>query len=485
MQDMVVLLNYDGKASRSIARKLRAEGFYCKVLPTHCEVDVAALQEARGVIVVGGTTGEPIDCSQLAQLWQMKVPMLSLGDAALSCCEALGGALTDKTSTPSVVAVTYAEGNPIVEEIADGERYLPNMRYLLPCEECKPIASAADGVLGFCREDQACYAFAFQIENNDPDGSQLLVNFCQKICECTPWWSEETFVERAVADLERCSDGGEALCAISGGVDSAVAAVLGRQALGERLHCLFVDTGLLREGERQQVLRMFREEMDIPVTCIDASAEFLAALEGVSDPIEKDRIVFANLRAIIRREVSQLPQVRMIIQGTNYTDTLDSTPPFQLEGSRIRIVEPVRELFKDEIRCVAEVLHMPAEICRRQPFPGSGLATRMMQAVTKERLSILRRADAIFQEEIEQSGQNKRLWQYFAVHCEDPDPSRDGCFIVLRAVQSAEGDTGVAARLPVDLTERTTERIMQELPQVSRVLYDLTPSRSYARMSSM
>lgn len=485
MRDMVVLINLDGRASRSMARKLRAEGVYCKVLPAETTAEEIAAQEALGVILVGGESGEAVSCSALPDLLDTGLPVLAMGNAALGLCLALNGSLSVNTESAGAVQVHYTGEDPILRDVEDGERYLPACRYLAPPAMAQNLALGEGGILGFRAGEQPVYALAFQPENNDPDGTRLLLNFCCNVCGCTLWWNDRAFIERATQELARCAGDSEALCAISGGVDSGVCAMLGNLALGSRLHCIFVDTGLLREDEADRVMRQFQEEMGVPVTRIDAQEEFLTALADVVDPCEKERIIFAHLRAILRREVSQRPNVRMIIQGTNYSDTLDSAPPMQLEnqGAHVRIAEPVRELFKDEIRLVGEELGMPAAICRRQPFPGSGLAMRIMQAVTPERLAVLRKADAIFRQEIEDAGQNKRLWQYYATLCEDPVPGVDGCIIILRAVLATEGDTAVAARLPVDLTERTTERILSSLPQVTRVLYDLTPSRIYARIS--
>lgn len=483
MRDMVVLINLDGRASRSMARKLRAEGVYCKVLPADTGVEELLAQEMLGVMLVGGESGEPAHYPQVEKLLAADLPVLAMGDAALGLCLALGGSLGEKADAPHVVQVRYSGDAKLLDEVLDGERYLPACRYMAPPASGNSLALGEGGILGFRAGDKPVYALAFQTENNDPDGTRLLLNFCREVCGCTLWWSDQAFVERAVQELERCAGDGEALCALSGGVDSGVSAVLGNLAIGGRLHCIFVDTGLLRKGEADRVMAFFRDEIGLEVKRIDAQAEFLSALADVVDPAEKERIIFALLRAIIRREMAQYPNVRMIIQGTNYSDTLDAEPPMQLEnqGAHVRIAEPVRELFKDEIRHAAEELRMPAAICRRQPFPGSGLALRIMQAVTPERLEILREADAIFREEIEQAGQGKRLWQYYATLSEDPVPGVDGCIITLRAIQAAEGGVGVAARLPVDLTERTSERILALLPRVHRVLYDLTPSRTYAQ----
>ena len=482
MRDMMVIINLDGRASRSMAQKLRAEHIYCRILPAETAAgDIAAL-DPQGIVLAGGETGEAPEYPAAAELLESGLPMLAMGDAALTLCCALGGSLGEKAAEAGVVQVRYAGDDTLLREVEDGERYLPACRFMAPPASAEPIALADGGILGFRSGARPIYALAFQTERNDPDGTQLLMNFCCEVCGCTLWWSDQAFIDHAIQELERLSDGGEALCAISGGVDSGVCALLGSRALGSRLHCIFIDTGLLRDNEGDQVISFFQDEVGLEVQRINAAEEFLTALEGVTDPGEKEKIIFAHLRAILRREIGRYPQVRLLLQGTNYSDTLDEEPPVPMEnqGARVRIAEPVRELFKEEIRHVAEALDMPKAICRRQSFPGSGLALRIIPAVTPERLEVLRIADSVFLDEIETAGQNRRLLKYFATLAADPMPGSGQYIVILRAVAAADGDTAVAARLPADLMERTTERILAALPQVSRVMYDLTPSRDYS-----
>jgi len=260
-------------------------------------------------------------------------------------------------------------------------------------------------------------------------------------------------------------------------VDSGVTALLGYLALGQKLHCIFVDTGFLRQGEADEVMDAFQTQLGLNVRRVDARAEFLLALKAVSDPGEKERIIRSLLREILRREADALPNVKLILRGTNYADTI--APEDASAPDAIPVIEPVRELFKDEIRHVGESLGMPPIITGRQPFPGSGLATRIMATITAERLDILRTADAIFRREIEAAGLQKRLWQYYAALSVSPLPG-GGLIMVLRAVQPSEGGAGLPARLPFDLLERVTADITRECPDVQRVFYDCTPSRSYA-----
>ena len=272
---------------------------------------------------------------------------------------------------------------------------------------------------------------------------------------------------------------GRALNLLSGGIDSGVCAVLGNLAIGHKLHCIFIDTGLLRKNESEQVMAYYHDNLGLNLRRIDAREEFLTALAGVSDPAEKERIVTERLMSILSREAAAIDDIRLVIQGTNVTDTL-YRPHTGSTIDGLPIIEPVRELFKDEIRQVGQELGMPAVLVNRQPFPGSGLASRIMADVTAERLDILREADDIFRHDVEDSNQNKRLWQYFAALALSPFP--DGGYVVtLRAVQTAEGAAGNTARFTADLLERVTAHILAQCPKVQRVFYDLTPSKSYKR----
>lgn len=482
MRDMVAIINLDGTASRSMTRKLRAEHIFCKILPADVTAEELLAQEAMGVLLAGGETGEAPAIPQLEALVACGLPMLAMGDAALTVADQLGGMLGLKSDEPQVPQVHYDEDDPLFRGVEDGERYLKAMRTLFPGEGMTTIALAEEGALGVKLDDKPVYALAFQAEQNDPDGMQMLLNFCTDVCGCTLWWSNEAFMARAEEEIRRIADGGEAICALSGGVDSGVCALLGHRALGQKLHCIFVDTGLLRKDEGDQVIAFYRDQMGLNLKRIDAREQFLTALAGVRSSAEKEQIIFSLLTDILEKEIAALPDVRVILQGTNYSDALSAptTHPLPAAKDTVQLVEPVRELFKDEIRRVAEYLDLPSVMIQRQPFPGSGLALRILGDVTEDNLHILREADAILREEIEQSGQNKRLWQYFATLATDPT-CPDHCVIILRAVQASEGGPATASRLPYDLLERVCEQV-RLLPRVSRVMYDLTPSDNYAHI---
>ncbi|MDD6050547.1 MAG: hypothetical protein PUC00_04665 [Clostridiales bacterium] len=481
MHDDVILVNLEDSVCYALARRLRAEHIYCRIMPATTTADELLRQEPRGVILARGCSGQPVAFPRMMDYLQTGLPMLCLGDAALTLCQTLGGEIAAESES-GVVSVAFDHGESLFEGVEDGERYLPLCRRMVFGPEQGDIcATANDAVVGFHARQRDVWGLAFPLERNDPATAHLLVNFSRDKCGCTPWWTEQAFIDQAVESIREAAADGDALCALSGGVDSGVSALLGYQALGQRLHCIFVDTGLLREGEADEVMAAYQGEMGLNVRRIDARAECLLALGAQSDPDEKARIIHDVLQGIVRREAQALPGIHLILLGTNYADTpLDVSDGDY--GPGIQVLEPVKELFKDEIRHVGEMLGLPGTMTSRQPFPGSGLACRVMTSVTAERLAVLRTADAIFRREVEDAGLNRRLWQYYAALALSPLP-QGGLMVILRAVQSAEGGAGMPARIPSDLLERVTAEIMRECPDVERVFYDCTPSKSYARQA--
>ena len=481
MQDYVILINLDDRMCHALARRLRADGIYCRIMPGDATADEVLQADPRGVILATGFSGRNAPFPLMMDYLQTGLPMLCLGDTALTLCCALGGEVSPALEG-GIVSVAFDQEDALFDGVEDGERFLPECRSMIfTGDQGDVCAAAGEAVVGLRVRQRDVWGLAIPLERNDPSAAQLMMNFCREKCGCTQWWTERTFIEQAKDAIIAAADGNDALCALSGGVDSGVCALLGNLALGQRLHCLFVDTGLLRENEAEEVMEAYQQQVGLNVRRVDARAEFLLALRGVTDPGEKERIIRALLRDILRREANALPGVKLILRGTNYADT-PSPEDNAMFPAHLTVIEPVRELFKDEIRHVGESLGLPPAMTSRQPFPGSGLANRIMAAVTAERLDVLRQVDAIFRRSIEEAGLHRRLWQYFAALAVSPLPG-GGLMIILRAVQAVEGGSGMPARLPSDLLERATEEIMQRCPDVQRVFYDCTPSKTYARLA--
>ena len=478
MRDQVLVLNFDDAASRAVARKLRSDRIFCKIVPGNASLEELQAQEPLGLLLAGGVTGR-LPQGLDGRVTQCGLPVLALGDAALQLLTALGGEVGDPALQGAVTGLRCQEC-PLLSGIENGERLLPCAREIQLPEAVKPVCFAQEIVVGFAHESLPLYGIQFEVEQNDPEGSLILRNFAQKICGCSPWWDDDAFIARAVEEIHRVVGGGRALCAMTGGLDSGVSALLAFKALGSHLTCIFVDTGLLREHEGDDFMAYYRDTLGMDVIRVHAQNRFMEALRGVEKPDEKRDVIGALIRRILLEEQERLGAFTSLIRGTSYNDVMfgkqDRRPVVDTD---LRVIEPVRELFKDEIRRIADHLGIPADILSRQPFPGSGLALRIIGEATPERLETLRAADAIFRSEVQRAGAAKRLWQYFAVLSPMPwDQGRS--MICLRAVNSGEHSTAYAARLPYDVMENAVERIRRERPEVERVVYDLTPGGHYA-----
>jgi len=351
-----------------------------------------------------------------------------------------------------------------------------------------PVAAMADAGRGY-------YALQFHPEvAHTPQGMEILKNFAYRICGCGPNWTMHSFVEQAVSDIRARAGNGKVICALSGGVDSSVAAVLIHRAIGDRLTCIFVDNGLLRLNEPEKVVRTFRDEFRIPLIAVQAEDRFLAKLAGVTDPEKKRKIIGNEFIQVFEEEAGRLGKVDFLAQGTLYPDVIESVsfkgPSATIkshhnvgglpERMKLKLIEPLRELFKDEVRLAGKELQIPDEILFRQPFPGPGLAVRVLGEVTRDRLDILRRADAIVIEEVKAAGLYRQIWQSFAVLLPIRtvgvmgDERTYEHVIAVRAVTSQDGMTADWVQLPYDLLARISNRIINEVKGVNRVAYDIS-----------
>ena len=474
MRDMVLILNFDNAGSRAVARALRAEMVYCKVVPPDIAREQVESQQPMGLILAGGISGSipsGIDERLLSGEW----PVLALGDTAAMLCQGIGGSVLETALDSGIGAVSFIPG-PLTEEMDSCERMLRGVRRLRLPESFQVLAQSQDEVVGFAHASLPLYGIQFSLEPNDTDGMRLLLNFALRVCGCTRWWNFDIYIDRTVSELQRLVGDGQAICTVTGGLNSGVAAVLAHRALGSRLQCVFIDTGLMRENEGQQVHDYYRDRLGLNVYHVPAGNRFLKALEGVSDPAEKRRVIHETLQTVLDETMAQLGNFTAILRSTTANDLMqgaDAAHRPGLGGSGLT-VEPLRELYKDEIRGVAERLDMPDELLHRPSFPGSGLALRILGAVTPARLETLRAAGNIFNGEVRDAGLDKRMRQHFVVLAPMPG-EHNRAVVILRALQSGD-DAAFAARMPYDLLERVTQRILAERAEVCRVVYDLSPS---------
>jgi GMP synthase (glutamine-hydrolysing) len=356
-------------------------------------------------------------------------------------------------------------------------------------------SSTASPVAAFESVERGYYGIQFHPEVvHTPYGQQVLTNFLEDICGCERSWSAASVIEEQIERIRSQVGDGRAICGLSGGVDSSVAALLVHRAIGDRLTCVFVDHGLMRKNEGAQVISAFRDHFHVPLVAVDASERFLARLTGVTDPEEKRKLIGAEFIRVFEEEAAKLDDVKFLVQGTLYSDVIESgggTGAATIkshhnvgglpEDLEFELVEPLRMLFKDEVRAVGAELGLPKKFVWRQPFPGPGLAIRIVGGeATRERLETLREADAILQDEIRKAGLYRELWQSFCVLPDvrtvgvQGDARTYGNVIVIRAVTSDDAMTADWARLPYDLLEQIASRMINEIRPVGRVVLDIT-----------
>jgi GMP synthase (glutamine-hydrolysing) len=497
--DTVIVLDFGAQYAQLIARRVRESRVRSLILPYTTPVDDIMALRPKGIILSGGPASvyEPGAPRSDPALFTSDVPVLGICYGMQLMAHELGG------RTEPAGQREYGRTRLFVDDRSDlfagletkllcwmshGDSVvnLPQGFRSLARTDHNPVAAMADRTHRF-------YGVQFHPEvTHTPWGSQVLQNFLFNICGCSPDWTMASFIETQTAALRAAVDTGRAICALSGGVDSAAAAALVHRAIGEQLTCIFVDHGLLRKGEPEQVVRTFRDHFRMSLVHVDARERFLRRLDGVTDPELKRRRIGEEFIAVFDEEAAKLGVVDFLVQGTLYPDVIESGTRTAArikthhnvgglpERLQFRLIEPFRELFKDEVREVARQLELPDEMVYRHPFPGPGLAIRILGAVTPERLEIERAADAIVLEELRDAGLMRDVWQAFAVLLPVQsvgvmgDARTYGHTVCVRAVTSADGMTADWARLPDDVLERLSNRITREVPGISRVMYDIS-----------
>jgi len=502
VQDLVVVLDFGAQYSQLIARRVRELHVYSLILPFDTPLGELLALKPKGIILSGGPasvydTGAP-RCEP--GLFTAGAPTLGICYGMQLMAHVLGG------QTGPAARKEYGRTRLFVDEPerdeglfrgleprliswmshGDTVHRLPPGFETLAHSDHTPHAAIAD-------RSRRLYGLQFHPEvSHTPWGTDVLRNFLYNICGCAPSWTMTSFVERATQEVRAQVDAGRAICALSGGVDSSAAAALVFRAIGDRLTCVFVDHGLLRRGEAERVVGVFRDHFGMPLVHVDARHRFLDRLRTVTDPEQKRILIGREFITVFAEEASRLGQPEFLVQGTLYPDVIESGTRTAArikthhnvgglpEVIPFRLIEPFRTLFKDEVRVVARTLGLPEEMIGRHPFPGPGLAIRVLGEVTEERLAILRHADAIVTEEIRRGGFSRDVWQAFAVllpvHTVGVagDARTYGHVVAVRAVTSEDGMTADWARLPADLLETISNRITGEVRAVSRVVYDIS-----------
>ena len=501
-RETIVVIDFGSQYSRLIARRIRESSVYCELIPHTAPWETVETMNPKGIVLSGGPASVYEDGAPLAPDWvyESGLPVLGICYGMQAMVHQLGGKVAPASrreygyarliqdlplqpifqDTPESMQVWMSHGDHISE--------LPPGFNILAHTDNSPIAALGDrkGRLGIQFHPEVVHT---------PKGKQLIENFLYRICGCSGLWTAGNFVSEAVEAIRNQVGDGKVICALSGGVDSAVAATLVHRAIGDRLTCIFVNNGLMRHREPERVRETFEKYMSMNLSYVDAVEHFLGALRGVTDPEAKRKIIGEEFINVFEIEASRLGQVDFLAQGTLYPDVIESQVPGDNvsakikshhnvgglpEHMRMELVEPLRYLFKDEAREVGLELGLPREMVYRQPFPGPGLAIRIIGEVTNDGLETLRAADRILMEEIEANGLYEDLWQSFAVLTDSRSVGVTGDFrtygnvIAIRAVTSDDAMTADWARLSYDILARISNRICNEAPGVNRVVYDIT-----------
>jgi len=503
--DKILILDFGSQVTQLIARRVREAGVYCEIQPYNRSDEQVKAYQPKGIILSGGPCSTLDAGSPRAPqaVFELGVPVLAICYGQQTMCMQLGGKVEGGH------AREFGKAMMEIKEPSDlyGDFWPKNSKQQVWMSHGDRVTQLPPGFKVTATSDGAPFAFIVDEKRryygtmfhpevvHTLDGAKLLGNFVHKICGCGSSWSMKAFRATEIERIRKQVGKGKVICGLSGGVDSAVAAVLIHEAIGDQLTCIFVDTGMMREGEGQEVVNLFRSHYNIPLIAENASELFLSALKGVSDPEQKRKTIGKLFIDVFDAEAHKIQDVQFLAQGTLYPDVIESVsftggPSVTIKSHhnvgglpdrmKLKLVEPLRELFKDEVRVLGRELGLPETFVGRHPFPGPGLAIRVLGDITEEKLAVLRKADVVYLDEIRKAGLYDKIWQAFAVllPVKTVGVMGDGRsydnVLALRAVTSVDGMTAESYPFDHAFIAQVATRIINEVPGINRVVYDVT-----------